>query len=112
MLWIAGITQAQWDRMIQRLSRIEYKLDELLQIGDIELADLARITADVAAETTVVDSVKTLLDQLTAAIGAIHTEDPATQVALDALATQIETNSAALTAAVAANTPAAPAPTP
>ncbi len=72
------------------------------------MADLARITADVAAETTVVDSVKTLLDQLTAAIGAIHTEDPATQVALDALATQIETNSAALSAAVAANTPPAP----
>ncbi len=100
--------------MILRLSRIETKLYELdahqVIIGALEMADLSRLSADVAAETTIVDSVKTLLDALSAAIAdlKLHVEDPAAQAAIDALATQVEANSSALSAAVAANTPAAP----
>ncbi len=73
---------------------------------------LDNITAAVAADTTVVGSVQTLLTQLTAMIAAIPpSTDPTTQAALDALATQLGANNSALAAAVAANTPAvAPAP--
>ncbi len=69
------------------------------------------ITAAVQANTTEVGSVQTLLTQLTAMIAAIPpSTDPATQAALDALATTLGANNAALAAAVTANTPAAPAP--
>lgn len=67
--------------------------------------DLTQLQADVAAETTIDQSaiqlLNTLAQELRDSIG-----DPA---ALDALASQIEANSANLAAAVAANT--APAPT-
>ncbi len=71
------------------------------------MADLSKLTADVAAEGTVIDGVTTLLGALSAAIAdlKLHVEDPAAQAAIDALAAQVESHTAALSAAVAANTP-------
>ncbi len=72
---------------------------------------LDAMAAAVAADTTVIGSVQTLLTQLTAMIAAIPpSTDPTTQAALDALTTTLQGNNSALAAAVAANTPAAPAP--
>lgn len=74
------------------------------------MATLADIQAKLAAETTVEASVIALLQTLSADLkAAIAGNDP---VALQAVADQIDQNSAALAAAVTANTPAAPAPAP
>lgn len=69
------------------------------------MATLDTLTADVTANTSQVASVSALLTNLTAEITAAGT-DP---VALKALTDQLEANNAALSAAVVANTPAAPA---
>lgn len=69
------------------------------------MATLDDIKAKVDAETAVVASAVTLLGELSAAIKA-NVNDP---VALQALADSIDAQSASLAAAVAANTPAAPA---
>lgn len=66
------------------------------------MALLDKLTADVAAETTIDNSVATLLTSLSAQITAAGT-DPA---ALKALTDQMETNASALQAAITANTPA------
>ena len=68
------------------------------------MADLTTLTADVAAETTVMESAETLITGLAAQITAAGT-DP---VALKALTTTMETNAAALASAIASNTPASP----
>lgn len=69
-------------------------------------ATLDQVVSDVAAQTTVINSAITLLQQIKAALdAAIATGDLAK---VQAVATQIEANTAALAAAVAANTPAAP----
>lgn len=64
---------------------------------------LSDLQADVAAEDTVIDSAVALLKGLKDALDAAGT-DP---VALAALKTDLEAKTAALAAAVAANTPAA-----
>lgn len=68
------------------------------------MADLTKLTADVAAETTVDAAVEILLTQLVAQIKAAGGD----QAALDALTAQMEANAAALSSAITANTPAAP----
>lgn len=85
-----------------KLNRI---LSVLVKQQELIMADLTKLTADVAAETTVDNAVQTLLTNLVAQIKAASGD----QAALDALTTQMETNAAALSAAVTANTPAAPA---
>jgi hypothetical protein len=72
------------------------------------MADLTQLQNDVAAETTVEQSAIALLGGLKAALDAAGT-DP---TKLAALSSTIESNTAALAAAVAANTPAAAAPNP
>ena len=67
------------------------------------MALLDQLTADVAADTSAVNSAVTLLNNLSAAIKAAGT-DP---VALKALTDNLEANTSALSAAVVANTPAA-----
>jgi len=77
------------------------------------MADFSKLQADVAAQTTVIAGVQTLLANLVQQISDLKnagTSDPAVQAAIDSLATSVEANNAALSAAVAANTPAAPAP--
>ena len=70
------------------------------------MADLTALTAQVAATTTVEQSAITLIQGLAAQIAAAGT-DPA---ALAALTTSLNTSATALSAAITANTPAAPAP--
>jgi hypothetical protein len=90
------------------LARLERKIDSLIRQGEIVMADLTQITAQVAANTSVEGSAATLIQGLAAQIAAAGT-DP---VALAALVSQLNTSETALAAAVAANTPAAPpAPT-
>lgn len=64
------------------------------------------LTAQVAANTTVEGSAATLI----AAIAAQLAAEP-TPAQVSALAAQLKTSADALSAAVVANTPAAPAPT-
>lgn len=76
----------------------------LFQLGRIEMT-LAELKAKVDAETTVVQSAVTLLSSLAQSLkDAIAANDPA---AIQAIADELDTNTASLAAAVAANTPAA-----
>jgi hypothetical protein len=67
-------------------------------------ASLDKLKADVQAQTGVVQSVSTLLSGMAQQIRDAAANND--QAALDDLATQLETNTSALSAAVAANTPA------
>lgn len=70
------------------------------------MATMADIEAAVAAETAVEQSVITLLGQLSAELtAALAANDPA---AMQHVVDELNANSAALSAAVAANPPAAP----
>lgn len=68
--------------------------------------ELDDLTASVAAEDTVIASALTLIQGLSAQVAAAGT-DPAKLIALKA---DIDARATALAAAVAANTPSAPAP--
>lgn len=72
--------------------------------GNHIMATLADVQAAVTAEDTVVDSAITLLNGLAAQIAALQPN----QAAIDALAADVSGKTAALAAAVTANTPAAP----
>lgn len=75
-----------------------------------DIADaLAKVQADVTAQTTVAASVATYIKGLTAQIAALsaQTTDTTTAAALQALATQIENNTASDAGAIVANTSAA-----
>lgn len=88
-----------------RLTSIESKLDLLLAKESKLMATIADIQAAVTAEQTVEASVITLLQTLSADLkAALAANDPA---ALQAVVDSINTNAAALAAAVTANTPAA-----
>jgi hypothetical protein len=82
---------------------------------DTLTAEIAALQADVAADSTVEASAVTLIDgfaaQLAAAVAAASAAGatPDQLSALNALHTSIEASSAGLSAAVAANTPAATA---
>lgn len=70
-------------------------------------AALDQLSADVAAQTTVVASVTTLLSTLSAQLAAAAaSNDP--QAAILAVKDNIDANTAALSAAVTANTPTTP----
>lgn len=70
---------------------------------------LADLQAAVAADTTVEQSAVTLLTGLSVQIAALKTTqtDPATGAAIDALVTQVKSNSSNLADAVTTNTPVA-----
>jgi hypothetical protein len=92
------------DSLEDWLERIESKLDEALQgISDMSAATDA-LTAQVASNTTVVQSALTLINGIAAQITAAGV-DP---VKLAALTASLKSDDDALAAAVAANTPAAP----
>lgn len=68
------------------------------------MSTIADLHAAVTAEDTVIDSAVTLIQGLADKIAALKPE----QAAIDALAADVQAKSAALSAAVAANTPADP----
>lgn len=82
-------------------------LVKALQIKEIAMAgSIATLTADVAANTSVVSSALLLINGFAAQLSAAGT-DP---VKLQALQDQLESSDTALAAAVAANTGAPPPP--
>ncbi len=96
--------------VLRRLDAIENKVDLILDKQEMIMSALDDLQAAVAAEDTVIDSAIKLIDGIPALIAAAGV-DPAK---LAALQTDITTKSAALAAAVTANTPAAapqPGPT-
>ncbi len=94
--------------MFWRLKRIEAKLDTLIAQGRTLMATLADIQAKVTAESTVEDSVIALLNGISQQLkDALAANDPK---ALQAVSDGLDANIAKLTAAVTANTPAAPTP--
>jgi hypothetical protein len=81
---------------------------ELAAMSASTANSLANLQAAVAAQTTVTQSVLTLLSTMAAEIAAASPtgDNPA----IDAVVTTMNANAASLAAAVTANTPAAPAP--
>lgn len=112
---LASDVSADTGDVLGSLQQLETKLDaisrqdsRILRQGDSIMAGLADVQAAVAAEATVVDSAVALLGGLKAALdAAIASGDPA---ALQALSDSIASQTAELSTAVAANTPAAPQP--
>lgn len=95
-----------------RGSRIEAALATILvTLKEFQMSatnSLANLTAAVANETTVDQSVMALITTL---LGEIQSASPTgDNPAIDALVTQMQTNATALAAAVTANTPPPPAP--
>ncbi len=82
------------------------KLDTLIAQGEIMSAALTKITNEVSETKGIIQSAVTLINGLAGQIRDLK-DDPA---ALDALADSLDADSSALAAAVAANTPAEPAP--
>lgn len=91
------------DELKEVLGLINYRLETIM-------ADLTKLQSDVAAQTSVVQGVSTLLSQLSKEISDLKnqgTADPTLQAAIDDLASKVEANSQALADAVTANTPSA-----
>jgi hexokinase len=94
------LTEQGLDTIFAVLVNLEHKVNHIM-------ATLADIQAAVAAETEVDSSVEALLVQLSTDLqAAIAANDP---VAMQAVVDTMTQNAAALSAAVVANTPAAPA---
>ena len=99
-----------WGSLQAQLNRIETKLNTVIKQESAMAIDVTALTAEVARNTTVEQSVVTLVNNLAAQIAAIPaSSDPVTQAALDSLKTTLSQNDDAIAAAVAANT-VAPAP--
>lgn len=94
------------ERILGRLDRIERALNRLTHNQGEIVMDLTQLTAAVSADTDAVASATTLLGQLAQALRDAA-GDPA---AVNELAAQLDANTAALSAAVVANTPATTAP--
>ena len=94
----------QWLRVINaRLARIEQQLNQLLTGETRQMATLDDVRTAIAGETSVVNAVTALLQQLSAQLkAALAAEDPA---AIQSLIDEINTNANSLANAVAANTP-------
>lgn len=92
--------------VVRLLSTIQHQNNLILERMETIMSALDDLQAAVAAEDTVIDSAITLIQGIPALIAAAGT-DPAK---LQALSADITAKSTALAAAVAANTPVAPAP--
>lgn len=87
-----------------RLDQILGLLQSIINKENIIMSELDTLTTQVAAAVTVEESAVTLINGFAAKLAAAGT-DPA---ALAVLGTSLDNEGAALAAAVAANTPAAP----
>jgi len=88
----------------EELKEIKSLLNRIIEQGEIMAGEVAKLEQDVADQTTVIQSAITLLNN----IGQLLRDAGTDPVKLLALSTAIESNSTALAAAVAANTPGAP----
>lgn len=92
-----------WFRHGAALRDIRLKLDTIIHQGTCIMTELESLAAEVARDRTVDESAITLLVGLAAQIAAANAISPA---AVHALADQLKSQTDALAAAVAANTPA------
>ena len=102
----------RWQREVnQKLDVLTAMVQQLIKEQQM---DISALTTEIANNTTVTASVESLLANLTAEIATISSgsTDAATQTALNALVATLQANDAGISAAVVANTPAAPAPAP
>lgn len=95
---------SRWN-LAARFDRLDRTLDTLLAKETTMAKTLDDVLADVTAETTVTQSAITLLQQIKAALDAAIASGDVTKI--QAISDQLEANTAALAAAVTANTPAA-----
>ena len=93
--------------VLAALARIETKLDQIQQLLGKEAMTLADLKAQVDANTSLEGSAIQLINGLAAQIKNAA-NDPA---AIQALADELSSSATALSAAISANTPAAPAAT-
>jgi hypothetical protein len=104
------ISRTQWLSLLTRLDRIHADLAILKRRTIVMALDLSRITAAVAQEATVDDSVLALVNGMAAQIKDLSdrlSQVPdivAAQAQLDQLAAQLATKGADVVAAVTANT--------
>ena len=106
-MWDTMATQDDIRGLIPKLDLIIALLNKLSNQEKTMAIDLTKLTAEIAANTSVTASVEALVSNLAAQIAAIPTStDPATQAALDALVQSLNANDTSLAAAVVANTPA------
>lgn len=103
-------------RLEQRLINIEKQNERILHFlyqitkqNQMIMADLTALQAAVAAETTIDQSVATLLTTLANELATANAAGD--QAAIDAIVTTMQQNATTLSAAIMANTPAAAAPT-
>ena len=94
------------DALIAAVGRIESDSAALFAKVETIMATLADLQAAVAAEDTAIDSAITLLNGLAQQIADLTPN----QAAIDALAADVSAKTAALAAAITANTPTPPAP--
>lgn len=101
----------QWfDHFDSRLDTITALLNAITNREKKMAIDLTAVTAEVANNVNITNSVVTLLGNLTALIQEIPpSSDPVTQAALDQLTTTLASNDVTIANAVVANTPAAKA---
>ncbi|HTD75197.1 MAG TPA: hypothetical protein VK652_16840 [Steroidobacteraceae bacterium] len=88
----------------RRLGRIEKALTHLIEGFEKMALDFNRLETEVSENSSVIQSVITLLTNIADAIR----DAAANQAKVEALATQLDTQTQALSEAVAASTPAAP----
>lgn len=102
------------NKISHQLDRIEMKLDILIKRETIMNETTQQVLDAVTAETTLEQSaialITSLQSQLTAALSNT-TIDPADQANLNTIFANLQSNATALSAALTANTPAAPATT-
>lgn len=99
---------------LRAFDRVAWAIEALANLQRTEgtelMKTLADLQADVAANTGVTASAVTLISGIAAQLKNLSAAGtPVDPAEIDALATQLEQNSANLSAAVVANTPAAPA---
>jgi len=100
-----AVTQAL-HRIEERLQEVFEEVDDLEEMGAIQLADISNITRVVEENSDVQASAIVLLGQLSQLIRDNATD----QAALNSLADQLDAQQDELAAAVVANTPQAPEP--
>jgi len=105
---------ADQGEIIRLLRRILANQTQELANQEIEMQTLDQVLADVADERTQIDSLSTLTAGIKAQLDAVLAGalTPDQQAKVDAIFAGVESNKAAVVAAINANSPSAPAPTP
>lgn len=99
-----GLGEKQYRQLVTLIQEVKGTQQTIIVKGDNVLKELDDLTAQVKANTTVIGSALTLIQGFQEKLDAAIAAGPA---ALNALSAELKQNDDALSAAVAANTPAA-----